>query len=164
MVAEDPRNLAIDRGRRSARELVVDEVEADWRQDEYTVDPALVAEQADAREELLDGLARLPFIYRTAVMLHDAEEWTVAAIAELEEISIPAAKQRLRHEPDDVGVGAGRRRNTAPSPQRSPHALLGYTPDAYPSTSTVRSTQHWPSASKPTWSGVLPVPRSMRPS
>jgi RNA polymerase sigma-70 factor (ECF subfamily) len=89
-------NLAVDRARRSAREVVVEDVEADWRDDSYTVDPAAVAEKAHTRAELEDGLARLPFIYRTAVVLHDAEGWTVREIAELQEIGLPAAKQRLR--------------------------------------------------------------------
>jgi RNA polymerase sigma-70 factor (ECF subfamily) len=89
-------NLAVDRSRRSAREIAVEQVEADWRDDAYTVDPAVVAERAQTREELEDALARLPFIYRTTVVLHDAEGWTVREIAELQEIGLPAAKQRLR--------------------------------------------------------------------
>ncbi len=90
------RNLAIDRARRSEHEVVVEEVEDDWRRDEYTVDPLAVIERAATRDELEDGLARVPFIYRRAVVLHDAEGWTVREIAELEEIGVPAAKQRLR--------------------------------------------------------------------
>lgn len=92
-------NLAIDRGRRAGRELVVEEieeVEEHWRSDHYTVDPAAVAEQSQTREELEDALARLPFIYRVAVILHDVEGWKVRQIAELQETSLPAAKQRLR--------------------------------------------------------------------
>lgn len=89
-------NLAIDRGRRANREVVVDEVEEHWRDDAYTVDPAQVAERVADREELEDSLARLPFIYRSAVVLHDVEGWTVKAIGELHDISLPAAKQRLR--------------------------------------------------------------------
>ncbi len=89
-------NLAIDRARRASREIVVEEVEDRWHEDEYTVDPAAVAERSETREELEDALARLPFIYRVAVILHDADGWTVREIAELQEISLPAAKQRLR--------------------------------------------------------------------
>lgn len=89
-------NLAIDRARRSSREVVVEEVEADWQRDTYTVDPSVVAERAQVREELEDALARLPFIYRTAVVLHDVEEWPVRQIADLLDIGLPAAKQRLR--------------------------------------------------------------------
>ena len=39
---------------------------------------------------------RLPFTYRSVVMLHDIEGWTVAEIADLLELGLPAAKQRLR--------------------------------------------------------------------
>lgn len=90
------RNLSIDRARRSSRELPVEEVEDDWRDDAYTVDPSVVAERAATREELEDALVRLPFDYRVPVILHDVEGWKVREIAELEEISLPAAKQRLR--------------------------------------------------------------------
>lgn len=89
-------NLAIDRARRSAHEVVVEDVEKRWHDDEYTVDPAAVAARAETRSELEDGLVRLPFIYRSAVLLHDVEGWTVREIAETADISLPAAKQRLR--------------------------------------------------------------------
>jgi RNA polymerase sigma-70 factor (ECF subfamily) len=90
------RNLAIDRARRSDREVVVDDVEAKWRDDEYTVDPADVVERASTRAEIEDALARLPFIHRMTVVLHDVEGWTVQEIADLDDVSLPAAKQRLR--------------------------------------------------------------------
>lgn len=89
-------NLAMDRARRSSREIVVEEVETDWRDDEYTVDPAVVAERSHTRAEIEDALARVPFDYRTAVILHDAQGWTVREIAETQSISLSAAKQRLR--------------------------------------------------------------------
>ncbi len=89
-------NLIIDRARRSNREIPVDAIEQDWRDDTYTVDAAAVAERAATREELLDALERLPFIYRSAVVLHDIEGLRVADIAMIADISLPAAKQRLR--------------------------------------------------------------------
>jgi RNA polymerase sigma-70 factor, ECF subfamily len=89
-------NLAIDRARRSDREVLVDDVEDKWRDDAYTVDSAVVVERAEAREELEDGLVRLPFIYRSAVVLHDVEGWTMKDIAGAQGIELPAAKQRLR--------------------------------------------------------------------
>jgi RNA polymerase sigma-70 factor (ECF subfamily) len=89
-------NLAIDRARRSAREIVVEEVEEKWMTDEYTVDPAAVIERAQTREELEDALVRLPFAYRTTVVLHDVERWKVKDIAAVQAVSLPAAKQRLR--------------------------------------------------------------------
>lgn len=89
-------NLAIDRARRAAHEVILEEVEERWMDDSYTVDPGAVAIRTETREELEDALARLPFIYRTAVVLHDAEGWKAREIAELQDISLPAAKQRLR--------------------------------------------------------------------
>jgi RNA polymerase sigma-70 factor (ECF subfamily) len=64
--------------------------------DDYTVDTAAVVTAAETREEIEDALLRLPAIYRTAVVLHDIEGITVREIAELAQIDLPAAKQRLR--------------------------------------------------------------------
>jgi RNA polymerase sigma-70 factor (ECF subfamily) len=89
-------NLAMDRARRSRREVVVDDVEALWQADDYTVDPAVVAGRLEDRDAVEDALVRLPFDHRTVVVLHDIEQWRVRQIAELQEISLPAAKQRLR--------------------------------------------------------------------
>lgn len=89
-------NLAIDRSRRSWRELAMDDVEAEWRDDAYTVDPSFVVDRTLAREEIEDALIHLPFAYRSAVVLHDIEGWTVQEIADVHGIGLPAAKQRLR--------------------------------------------------------------------
>ena len=89
-------NLAVDRGRRAAKEILVEEVEEQWRDDDYTVDPAVVAERTASREELEDALVRIPFIYRTALILHDVEGWTSSQIADVQGIGLSAAKQRLR--------------------------------------------------------------------
>jgi RNA polymerase sigma factor (sigma-70 family) len=89
-------NLAVDRARRGKREIAVEDVEERWRDDGYSVDASVVVERASTREELEDALVRLPFIYRSAVLLHDVEEWTVAEIADRLGIDLPAAKQRLR--------------------------------------------------------------------
>jgi len=89
-------NLIVDRARRSHREVLVDQVEAHWGDDSYTVDAEVVAERAATRDELLDALERLPFIYRSAVVLHDIEGLRVVDIAAIADISLPAAKQRLR--------------------------------------------------------------------
>lgn len=88
-------NLAVDRVRRE-REIPVEDIEGKWRDDAYTVDAEAVVELAERRDELEDALIRLPFIYRTAVVLHDVEGWTAAEIAEALGIGLPAAKQRLR--------------------------------------------------------------------
>lgn len=89
-------NLAIDRVRRSAHEILVDDIDQQWGTDSYTVDPAAVTERLADRSELEDALVRLPFDHRTVVMLHDIEQWKVREIAEVQRISLPAAKQRLR--------------------------------------------------------------------
>jgi RNA polymerase sigma-70 factor (ECF subfamily) len=89
-------NLAVDRAPRPDREILVDEVEDKWRDDAYTVDASAVVERAETREELQDALVRLPFIYRSAVVLHDVEGWTMREVAEAHGIELPAAKQRLR--------------------------------------------------------------------
>ena len=90
------RNLAIDRSRRPVREIAVDEVEARWRDDSYTVDVAEVVAAADRRDDLLDALSRLSHPYRTMVVLHDLEGWTVGEAADELGVELPAAKQRLR--------------------------------------------------------------------
>jgi RNA polymerase sigma-70 factor (ECF subfamily) len=89
-------NRIIDRSRRRHDELDIDAVEADWQDDAYSVQPELVLERAELRDELEDALARLPVIYRLPVILHDALGWTAAEIAASMEIGLPAAKQRLR--------------------------------------------------------------------
>ena len=89
-------NLFIDQSRRSAREILVEEVEADWQESHYTVDAEVVLERSERREALEDALVRLPHIYRSAVVLHDIEGWTVKRISEVQDVSLPAAKQRLR--------------------------------------------------------------------
>ena len=89
-------NRIIDRSRSHHDELDIDAVEADWRDDSYTVMPERVLERAELRDELEDGLARLPVIYRLPVVLHDALGWTGAEIAAAMGIGLPAAKQRLR--------------------------------------------------------------------
>jgi RNA polymerase sigma-70 factor (ECF subfamily) len=89
-------NLAADRSRRGGREVVVAEVEDRWQDDGCTVDVVTVVGRAETRAELEDALVRLPVIYRAVLVLHDVEGMTVRAIAELLDISLPAAKQRLR--------------------------------------------------------------------
>lgn len=91
-------NLAVDSFRKKGREvdIDIDGVEARWRDDDYTVDSDLVADRAQDRGELEDALVHLPFDARAAVLLHDVEGWTVKEIAGMSEISLPAAKQRLR--------------------------------------------------------------------
>lgn len=92
-------NLWVDsaRARREdPSDQIAELVEAQWRADDYTVDAAVVVERAATRDDLREALTHLPTIYRTAVVLHDAEGLTVAEIAGITGTGIPAAKQRLR--------------------------------------------------------------------
>lgn len=92
-------NLAVDAARRSREEPsedVAEAAEALWRDDSYTVDAARVVERAEVRDDLRDALSHLPVAYRTVVVLHDAEGVTVREIAEIQQVGLAAAKQRLR--------------------------------------------------------------------
>lgn len=95
-------NLAVDESRKRRIDAMdvsdgaVENAEVLWRDESYTVDAALVAERAETRRCLRDALLALPAIYRSAVVLHDAEGWTMAEIAAVQGIALPAAKQRLR--------------------------------------------------------------------
>jgi RNA polymerase sigma-70 factor, ECF subfamily len=89
-------NRVIDRSRAHHDELDIDDVEADWRDDRFTVQPERILEIAELRDELEDALARLPAIYRLPVVLHDALGWTAVDIAAAMDAGLPATKQRLR--------------------------------------------------------------------
>jgi RNA polymerase sigma-70 factor (ECF subfamily) len=92
-------NLWVDRARSRREEpsdAVAELVESWWRADDYTVDAAVVVERAETRDLLREALTHLPTMYRTAVALHDGEGLTVAEVAEITGVSLPAAKQRLR--------------------------------------------------------------------
>ena len=89
-------NRIIDRARAHHQELDIDAVEADWHDDRYSVAPERVLERAELHDELEDGLARLPVIYRVPVVLHDVLGWTAAEIAAAMSTGLPATKQRLR--------------------------------------------------------------------
>jgi len=96
-------NLAVDQARRR-REVPIDlsdgsaaeRVETLWRNESYTVDSAVVLERAETAERLQDALLHLPLIYRSAVVLHDEEGLTMSDVAQIQDIALPAAKQRLR--------------------------------------------------------------------
>jgi len=89
-------HLAVDRARHHAHEIRVEEVETQWRDDSYTIDAQAVVERAESADQLRDALVHLPYPYRSAVILHDAEGWPVREVAAMEDISLPAAKQRVR--------------------------------------------------------------------
>ena len=87
---------AVDVSRRRSHELVVDDVERDWDDGRYSVDATVVLERAERRDGLAEALVHVPVHYRTVVVLHDAEGWTVAEVAEQLGLSVAATKQRLR--------------------------------------------------------------------
>ncbi len=89
-------NRIIDRSRTHHHELDIDSIEADWRDDRYSVAPDRVLERAELRDELEDALARLPVIYRVPVVLHDVLGWTSVEIGAAMAAGLPATKQRLR--------------------------------------------------------------------
>lgn len=89
-------NRIIDRARAHHEELDIETVEADWHDDHYSVAPERVLERAELRDELEDGLARLPVIYRVPVVLHDVLGWTAVEIASAMGAGVAASKQRLR--------------------------------------------------------------------
>ncbi len=92
-------NTTIDyyrRQREDPSEDIADEVEQRWREDDYTVDAQIVVARSETADEVRDALVRLPYTYRSVLVLHDAEGWTSREIAEALELSLPAAKQRLR--------------------------------------------------------------------
>lgn len=66
------------------------------RAEQLRGDASVVAERAETIAEIEDALVRLPFIYRSAVLLRDVEGLTVREVAELTDVGLPAAKQRLR--------------------------------------------------------------------
>ncbi len=78
------------------REVTAERTERLWGDDAYTVDGEQVVLRAERDDELRDALSHLPATYRSAVVLHDVEGWTAARIAEVHEVSLPAAKQRIR--------------------------------------------------------------------
>jgi RNA polymerase sigma-70 factor (ECF subfamily) len=89
-------NRIIDRSRAHHAELDIEAVEADWHDDAFTVAPERVIERAELRDELEDALARLPVVYRVAVVLHDVLDWTGPEIAAATSTGLPATKQRIR--------------------------------------------------------------------
>ena len=74
---------------------LAERVEADWRDDSYTIDAESVVLRVETAEDLRDAIIHLPASYRSAVVLHDVQGLTAAAVAEVQEVSPAAAKQRI---------------------------------------------------------------------
>lgn len=85
------------RGQRPVASLeLLREVDAAWEDPDYTVDPAEVLARASDRRELTAAILRLPEIYRVALLLHDLDGLTAAAIATATEVPLGTAKARIR--------------------------------------------------------------------
>lgn len=92
-------NATIDHYRRQREEpgdVLALEVEKRWRDDDYTVDAEVVVARSETSDEVRDALVRLPYAYRSVLVLHDGLGWTAREIAEVMDLGLPATKQRLR--------------------------------------------------------------------
>ncbi len=76
-------------------DALAEAVEADWRDDAYTVDAETVQLRAEQADQLRDAIIHLPATYRSAVVLHDVQELTAAQVAQVQDVSVAAAKQRI---------------------------------------------------------------------
>ncbi len=84
-----------DRSDPTDAEDLAERVELSWRDDAYTVDAETVVLRAEKAEELRDAIIHLPATYRSAVVLHDVQGRTAATVADIQEVSLAAAKQRI---------------------------------------------------------------------
>ncbi|PID54459.1 MAG: hypothetical protein CSA58_01625 [Micrococcales bacterium] len=92
------RFVDLSRARRATAtdpEDLAERVERDWRDEAYTVDAETVVLRAETAEELRDAIIHLPAAYRSAVVLHDVQGLTGAAVAQVQEVSVAAAKKRI---------------------------------------------------------------------
>jgi RNA polymerase sigma-70 factor (ECF subfamily) len=76
-------------------DTIAERAEAIWHRDTYTVDAETVVERAEQAAELRDALVHLPATHRSAIILHDVEGLTSTRVAEIQEVSVAAAKQRI---------------------------------------------------------------------
>lgn len=89
-------HISVDRSRHNGHEISVDEVEEEWGDQRFSVDASVVLERAETRAELEEALLHLPFHYRSVVVLHDAQGWSISEIVTLLDVGQSAVKQRLR--------------------------------------------------------------------
>jgi len=155
------RRLAVDRARRRAHEVAVQDVEALWQDETYSVDAASVVERAEDVASLREALLHIPEQYRSVLVLHDEEGWTSRSVAEALWISEAAAKQRLRRGRMMLvsvladGRSGVERTGACRCAARRPARRS-------PPTSTASCPPSGPRCSRPTWVPVRPVRRSIR--
>ena len=87
--------MRADRTEPTESETLAERVERDWQDDSYTVDAETVILRAETAQELRDAIIHLPAAYRSAVVLHDVQGLTAAAVADVQEVTVAAAKQRI---------------------------------------------------------------------
>jgi RNA polymerase sigma-70 factor (ECF subfamily) len=88
--------IVVQRRRDLPTEVVWEEVEAKWELDEYTVKLQPIVASLAESNELDNVLARLPFIYRSVLVLFDVEGWTTRDIAAAQELSVRRVEERIR--------------------------------------------------------------------
>lgn len=76
-------------------DLLAERVESAWRAEDYTVDAQVVLERAEDAAQLRDALVHLPATHRSAIVLHDVQGLTAAQVADIQQVSVAAAKQRI---------------------------------------------------------------------
>jgi RNA polymerase sigma-70 factor, ECF subfamily len=88
-------DILIQRRRDLPSEIVWEEVELKWRRDEYSVKLQPILERLETPGEIDGIMSRLPFIYRSALVLHDVDGWTRREIASGQDISVKTVDERL---------------------------------------------------------------------
>jgi RNA polymerase sigma-70 factor, ECF subfamily len=88
--------IVVQRRRDLPTEVVWEEVEAKWELDEYSVKLQPIVASLAESNELDNVLARLPFIYRSVLVLFDVEGWTTRDIAAAQELSVRRVEERIR--------------------------------------------------------------------
>jgi RNA polymerase sigma-70 factor (ECF subfamily) len=67
-----------------------------WSDEYYGIDPERVVLAVEKRQTLSRVLGQLPINYRTTLLLHDVEGFTISKIATLMKVPLSTAKSRLR--------------------------------------------------------------------
>jgi len=76
-------------------EIVWEEVGPKWQRPDYTVRLKQVVDALADRAELEQALTRLPFIYRSVLVLHDVEGWTQREIASGQNLGVATVAERI---------------------------------------------------------------------
>jgi RNA polymerase sigma-70 factor, ECF subfamily len=88
-------DILIQRRRDFPSEIVWEEVELKWTRDEYTVKLPPILERLETPGEVEGIMSRLPFIYRSALVLYDVDGWTHREIATGQGLRVGTVDERL---------------------------------------------------------------------